>query len=136
MNRIHDRGVRVGVRDSGGIALAVMEVRKAADAAGFNEHGRQTLATVVSELSNNMLKYASRGEIGLRQVAARGRIGIEVTASDRGPGIEDVERAMQDHFSSSGTLGLGLPGVKRMMDSFAIESEPGKGTRVTVIKWL
>ena len=136
MNRVRDRAIRVGVRDSGGIALAVMEVRKAADAAGFNEHGRQTLATVVSELSNNILKYASRGEIGLRQVDARGRTGIEVTASDRGPGIKDVERAMQDHFSSSGTLGLGLPGVKRMMDSFAIESEPGKGTRVTVIKWL
>ena len=136
MNRAHDRGIRVGVRDSGGIALAVMEVRKAADAAGFNEHGGLTLATVVSELGNNILKYAGRGEIGLRQVAARGRIGIAVTASDRGPGIKDVERAMQDHFSSSGTLGLGLPGVKRMMDSFLIESEPGKGTRVTAIKWL
>jgi serine/threonine-protein kinase RsbT len=62
--------------------------------------------------------------------------GVEIVVEDDGPGIDDVEQAMRDHFSSSGTLGLGLPGVKRMMDEFAIESQRGRGTRVTIRKWL
>jgi serine/threonine-protein kinase RsbT len=76
------------------------------------------------------------GEIRLRQVEGKGGRGIEIEAVDRGPGIADIEAAMRDHFSSGGTLGLGLPGVKRMVDEFSLDSTPGEGTRVTAIKWI
>ncbi len=90
--------------------------------------------TTVSELARNILKYAGRGTIRLSCYGELGTEGIEIQAEDRGPGIADVEAAMRDHYSTSGTLGLGLPGVRRMMDSFTIDSAPGRGTRVTVRK--
>ena len=78
----------------------------------------------------------NRGEVILRVVFRGTSKGVEAVSIDQGPGIEDVQQAMEDHFSSSGTLGLGLPGIRRMMDEFDIESEPGRGTRVTIRKWL
>ena len=72
----------------------------------------------------------------MRRVKGMSGRGIEIEAVDRGPGIADCEAAMQDHFSSGGTLGLGLPGVKRMMDEFSLESTLGEGTRVTARKWI
>jgi serine/threonine-protein kinase RsbT len=103
---------------------------------GFDETPSRMIATAVSELARNILKYARTGEIRLRRVKSMGRRGIEIEAIDRGPGIADREAAMDDHFSTGGTLGLGLPGVKRMMDEFSLESSPGEGTRVTVRKWI
>jgi serine/threonine-protein kinase RsbT len=104
--------------------------------AGFDETPSRMIATAVSELVRNILKYAGTGEIRLRQVKVLSRSGIEIEAVDQGPGIADCETAMQDHFSSGGTLGMGLPGVKRMMDEFSLESTPGEGTRVTARKWI
>ncbi|MGB5727485.1 MAG: anti-sigma regulatory factor [Thiogranum sp.] len=104
--------------------------------AGFDETPSRMIATAVSELVRNILKYAGTGEIRLRRVKGMGGRGIEIEAVDQGPGIADCEAAMSDHFSSGGTLGLGLPGVKRMMDEFSLESTPGKGTRVTARKWI
>ena len=104
--------------------------------AGFDETPSRMIATAVSELVRNILKYAGSGEIRLRRVKELSRRGIEIEAVDRGPGITDCEAAMHDHFSSGGTLGLGLPGVKRMMDEFSLESTPGEGTRVTVRMWI
>ena len=104
--------------------------------AGFDETPSHMIATAVSELVRNILKYAGSGEIRLRRVKGPGVRGIEIEATDRGPGIADCELAMTDHFSSAGSLGLGLPGVKRMMDEFSLESTPGEGTRVTVRKWI
>jgi serine/threonine-protein kinase RsbT len=104
--------------------------------AGFAEAPGQMIATSVSELTRNILKYAGTGEIRLRRVNRMGRRGVEIEAIDHGPGIADCEAAMQDHFSSGGTLGLGLPAVKRMMDEFSLESAPGQGTRVTACKWI
>jgi len=103
---------------------------------GFDETPSRMIATAVSELVRNILKYAGTGEIRLRRVKGTGGRGIEIEAIDQGPGIADCEAAMRDHFSSGGTLGLGLPGVKRMMDEFSLESTPGKGTRVTARKWI
>ena len=103
---------------------------------GFDEVPSRIIATAVSELVRNILKYADSGEITLRRIKDYGRRGIEIEVSDRGPGIEDCEAAMQDHYSSSGTLGMGLPGVRRMMDEFSLESTPGEGTRVTARKWI
>ncbi|MGD8644289.1 MAG: ATP-binding protein, partial [Chromatiales bacterium] len=80
--------------------------------------------------------YAGQGQMTLRRVIDQRRRGMEIVAEDKGPGIADKDSALSDHFSSSGTLGLGLPGVRRLMDEFDLESEPGAGTRVTVRKWL
>ena len=104
--------------------------------AGFDETPSRMIATAVSELVRNILKYAGSGEIRLRRVKEPSRHGIEIEAIDQGPGIVDCEAAMLDHVSSAGTLGLGLPGVKRLMDEFLLESTPGEGTRVTARKWI
>lgn len=103
---------------------------------GFTDTESRSLGTVVSELATNILKYAQSGSVKLEEVQEARRRGIQITVSDRGPGIEDVERALQDHYSSSGTLGLGLPGVRRMVDDFDIQSTVGVGTRIVVRKWL
>ena len=128
--------IRIPVRDETGIAWSVMEARRAATAIGFDAVFCQMIATAVSELANNIVKYAGDGEILIDRIDAGRQLGIEVAARDRGPGIEDIQLALADHFSSGNSLGLGLPGVKRMMDEFEINSEPGKGTTVTVRKWL
>jgi serine/threonine-protein kinase RsbT len=114
----------------------VLEAVLYAREAGFAETPSQMVATAVSELVRNILKYAGRGELRLRRAKGIGRRGIEIEAIDQGPGIADCEAAMLDHVSSGGSLGLGLPGVKRMMDEFTLESAPGEGTRVTVRKWI
>ncbi len=104
--------------------------------AGFDETPSRMIATAVSELARNILKYAGSGEIRLRRVKGVGCRGVEIEAIDQGPGIADCDAAMEEHFSSGGTLGLGLPGVKRMMDEFSLESTPGEGTRVKARKWI
>ena len=114
----------------------MLEATLYARQAGFAEAESQMIATAVSELARNILKYAGSGEIHLRPARGMGCRGVAVEAVDQGPGIEDCEAAMSDHYSSSGTLGLGLPGVKRMMDEFTLTSTPGEGTRVEAIKWL
>ena len=128
--------IRIPVRNETGTAWSVMEARKAAMAIGFDEVVSQMVATAVSELANNIVKYAGSGEIRMDRIDSGSQAGIEVVARDRGPGIEDIEKAMEDHYSSGNTLGLGLPGVKRMMDEFELDTEPGKGTTVTIRKWL
>jgi len=116
--------------------LVVLESTQYSQRAGFDETPSRMIATAVSELARNILKYAGSGEIRLRRVEGEGGSGIEVEATDRGPGIADPEAAMRDNFSTGGSLGLGLPGVKRMMDEFSLVSTPGQCTRVTVIKWI
>jgi serine/threonine-protein kinase RsbT len=96
----------------------------------------QALVTsAISELSRNILQYAAVGEVRLRVVSSAGRVGVVIVAEDAGPGIADVDRALTDGFSTSGALGLGLPGVRRLMDEFEIDSRVGRGTVVTVTKW-
>ena len=124
------------IRTETDASRAVLESTLYSREAGFEETPSRMIATAVSELVRNILKYAGAGQISLRHVKKIGGRGIEIEAIDRGPGIEDCEAAMQDHYSSSGTLGLGLPAVKRMMDEFSLESTPGEGTRVTARKWI
>ncbi len=102
---------------------------------GLSPADSAIVATAVSELARNIVAYAGRGEVILRSIASEREEGIEVVAVDTGPGITDVERALRDGYSTSGGFGLGLPGVRRLMDAFHIASEPGKGTAVTVRKW-
>ena len=118
------------------IRRAVLEATRFSQAAGFAETPSRMIATAVSELVRNILKYAGSGEMKIKRVEKPGARGVEIVVSDHGPGIADIDAAMSDHFSSGGTLGMGLPGVKRMMDEFSLESNPGKGTCVTVRKWI
>ena len=128
--------LRRAIRSEMDVRLVVLEATRYSQDAGFDETPSRMIATAVSELVRNILKYAGSGELRLRRVEGQGGAGIEIEASDHGPGIADVDAAMSDHFSSGGTLGLGLPGVKRMMDEFSLESSPGQGTRVTARKWI
>ncbi len=93
------------------------------------------IATAISEVARNIVTYAGRGEIVLRIVQRGPRRGLLVIARDQGPGIVDIARAMEDGYSTSRSLGLGLPGSKRLMDEFELASELGKGTEVTMTKW-
>ena len=125
--------VRIAIVDESGLTQAILATSRFCDALEFRPDLKSRATTSVSELGRNILKFADRGEIRLRRVGHDHRPGVEVVANDRGPGIEDIDRALQDHYSTSGTLGLGLSGVKRMMDEFEIDSAPGEGTRVRLI---
>ena len=116
-------------------AQAIVAALDLAARAGFTETDRCKIATAVSELATNILRYAKEGVVRLKIVCRDGRTGIEVLAEDDGPGIADVAEAMKDHVSSRDSLGLGLPSVKRLMDEFHIDSGPGRGTRVRARKW-
>jgi anti-sigma regulatory factor (Ser/Thr protein kinase) len=126
--------LRIGAEHD--VSSAVLEARGQATRVGFDVVAATQFSTAVSELARNILKYATRGEVLLTRLAESGRIGVEAVVSDKGPGIADLETALQDHFSSGGTLGLGLPGVRRMMDEFDIRSTPDQGTVVTIRSWL
>ncbi len=102
---------------------------------GFSASEATLIATAISELSRNIVSYAGHGEITLRSTTVGGRLGLVIVAADSGPGIADVELAIRDGYSSSGGLGLGLPGVRRLMDEFELISAPGRGTTVMVTKW-
>ena len=112
--------------------LVVMTTRYLAAEAGFGETQQFLIAAAASELATNIVKYAKKGEVTLKIVQRDRQLGIQIIARDEGPGIADIEKAMQDNFSTSkGSLGLGLPSVRRIMDEFKIESQPGYGTIVS-----
>ncbi len=117
------------------IQLTVLAVQQMAKELGMSTGASASLATAVSELCTNITKYAQTGRVKLRAVSRRGQPGIEAIVEDRGPGIEDLEEAMKDHVSTGGTLGLGLPGAKRLVDEFQIVSGAGTGTRIKLLKW-
>ena len=119
------------------IAVARGEARAFAAALGFRVIDQTRLATVTSELARNVVKYAGRGRMIAQPTAdARGRAGLRLIFEDSGPGIPDIAAAMRDGFSTGRGLGKGLPGSKRLVDEFEIESVVGRGTRVTVVRWL
>lgn len=128
--------IRVAINSDQDIVTARQKGRALAIELGFSAGDATLIATSISELARNIVSYARRGEITLKTVhASTSRQGISIIASDSGPGIRDIHQAMRDGFSTSGSLGLGLPGVRRLMDEFEIASEPGHGTIVTVKKW-
>ena len=118
------------------VTAALVTAGDVAVRAGFNERGKNAIMTVVAELARNIVKYAQRGRLTFSVVEHAGSRGLEIEAVDQGPGIADVEQAMRDNFSTGKTLGLGLPGARRLMDEFSIASTPGRGTRVVARKWL
>lgn len=127
--------IRVPVNSDTDIVEARRLGRMLASKLGFSSSDLAMIATAISELARNIVVYARGGEIILKLVEEKGRHGIVVVATDRGPGISDVARALQVGYSTSGSLGLGLPGTRRLMDEFEIASVVGQGTTVTVKKW-
>ena len=104
---------------------------------GFRAIDQTRLATVASELARNVIKYAGRGRLIAQPMSGPGgQQALRLIFEDRGPGIPDIEAAMRDGFSTGRGLGKGLPGSKRLVNEFHIESEVGRGTRVTVTRWL
>ncbi len=126
---------RLKIRAIADGALVVVAVREAAAQIGMGEVPAAALATAASELVGNVVKYAGSGIATVRPVRGRTRQGIEVVIEDKGPGINDIAFAMRDHTSTGGTLGLGLPGARRLVDDFEIASSRDEGTRVRVVKW-
>lgn len=127
--------IRVAINSDQDIVLARQKGRARAIELGFSAGDATLIATAISELARNIVAYASKGRITLKVVNGLNRQGISVIASDNGPGIPDIRQALRDGFSTSGSLGLGLPGVRRLMDEFEITSRPGQGTTVVVKKW-
>lgn len=127
--------IRVPILSSTDIVTARQRGRELAGQLGFQSTDLTLIATVISELARNIVRYAKQGEIILEPAANSQGAGILITARDEGPGIWHIEQAMQVGYSTSGGLGLGLPGVKRLMDEFDIVSKVGKGTTVKAKKW-
>ncbi len=127
--------IHVAISSDLDIVEARQRGRTLATELGFTVGDATLIATAISELARNIVFYARRGEIALKRITDHTKQGLMVIARDEGPGILDIEQAMRDGFSSSGSLGLGLPGVKRLVDEFEIASEVGRGTTVTVKKW-
>lgn len=127
--------IHVAIRCDQDIVLARQKGRELATRLGFSAVDATLIATAISELARNILAYARHGEITLEAIHDSSRKGLSVVSSDDGPGIADISRAMRDGFSTSGSLGLGLPGVRRLMDDFEISSRLGEGTKVIVRKW-
>lgn len=126
----------IPIRSDGDVTRAVAIATRAARDACLEEAQVNAVATAASELARNIVKYAGAGQLSVRKVTDDAGIGVRIVASDRGPGIADVATALRDHYSTGGTLGLGLPGVKRLMDELVVESEPGKGTKITATSWV
>ena len=128
--------IQVPINSDQDIVTARQRGRLLAAALGFSSGDATLIATAISELARNIVRYAKSGEIRLTVINGSARQGIQLVAQDRGPGIPDIPQALRDGFSTSGSLGLGLPGVMRLMDEFEITSKRGKGTTVVMRKWL
>lgn len=127
--------IRVPINSDKDIVAARQKGRTLALSLGFSETDSTLIATAISELARNIVTYAKKGEVRIRIAKDSSRRGILVIAKDKGSGIANIKLALQDGFSTSGSLGLGLPGVKRLVDEFDIVSGPGRGTVVTIRKW-
>lgn len=110
--------------------------RNEAKEIGFGTVDQARITTAISELARNIYLYAKLGEIEIERLEDGDRKGIAIIAKDQGPGIQDIRQVMEDGYSTSGGLGAGLPGVKRLMDTIKIDSVVGKGTTIRAEKWL
>lgn len=126
---------RIRIDSENDIIIARLQGREIASRLGFSGVDSTLVATAVSELARNIIEYAERGEVSFSITSHEGQRGVIIVASDDGPGIANIDQAMQDGYSSGAGLGLGLPGVRRLMDEFEIFSDVGRGTTVQVKKW-
>ena len=126
--------IRVPIERDGDLVTARAEGRALAERLGFSRTDATLIATAISEIARNIVIHVGRGEIVMESLREDARFGIVVVARDDGPGIREVDTAMRDGYSSTG-LGLGLPGARRLMDDFDIDSREGDGTTVRMVKW-
>jgi serine/threonine-protein kinase RsbT len=127
--------IRVEIASDTDVVVARQEARALARGLGFSPTDTTLLATAISEVARNIVSYAGAGELAFREVVREGARGIEVVASDEGPGIVDVDRALEDGYSTGQGLGLGLPGARRLVHEFTVWSQVGEGTTVTLRMW-
>ena len=128
--------IRVSIERESDIVAARQKGRELCAELGFSNTDRTLVATAISEVARNIVRYAERGELVLSRSEHLGRPAIVVVAHDDGPGIAEPELAMRDGFSTGNSLGLGLPGAKRLMDEFELVSAPRAGTTIRMKKWL
>jgi serine/threonine-protein kinase RsbT len=128
--------VQIPVSVDSDVVAARRAARELAARLGFSGTDLTILATAVSEVTRNIVKFTDGGEVVVELVEDQGRKGVQVTARDAGPGIPDVEQAMTDGYSTYDGLGLGLPGARRLMDEFAVVSQTGRGTTITMTMWV
>lgn len=126
----------VEIRNEWDIVQARQLGRELSKKMGFGQVDQARITTSISELARNIYLYANKGVIEVEQVMERNKIGLKIISTDSGPGISDIRQVMQDGFTTSGGLGAGLPGVKRLMDEFKIHSQEGDGTEIVAVKWL
>jgi serine/threonine-protein kinase RsbT len=129
---------RLPIRGEDDIVASRQRAREVARQLGFGAVDQSRIATAVSELTRNIVRYATNGhgEVIIREVARAERpAGIEIVVADEGPGIADLDEAMRDGYTSGGGMGMGLPGTRRLMDEMEVDSAPGQGTTVTIRKW-
>jgi serine/threonine-protein kinase RsbT len=123
------------IRSESDVTVGLSKLRTDMMAIGLSNYEVTRVVTAASELAHNILKYAGRGYLSYSKQIDGTREGVEIIAHDNGPGIDDLEMALTDNYSSSGTLGLGLPGVRRLVDEFDVNSEVGVGTTVKIKVW-
>jgi serine/threonine-protein kinase RsbT len=128
--------IQIVIRSDADIIMVRQQARLLAKELGFSTSDLTLIATAISELARNIVEYAHQGEITLSQVKRGEHCGLVIVAHDEGPGIANIERAMQDGYSTGSGLGLGLPGTKRLMDEFEIISGVNQGTTVKAKKWV
>jgi serine/threonine-protein kinase RsbT len=126
----------IAVDAEGDVVKARQKGRELATALGFSTTDQTLIATAISEIARNIVRYAGRGSIAFSRIERQGRAGLQIVASDQGPGIADVELAMRDGYSTGKSLGVGLPGARRLVDELELVSSVGVGTTVTLRKWL
>ncbi len=127
--------IRLSISADSDLVVARARARALAERLGFPRPDPTLIATAISEIARNIVMHAGHGEVILKPYEDAARYGLEVVAVDDGPGIRDLEAALSDDYSARGGLGLGLPGARRLMDDFEIESDPDSGTTVTMRKW-
>ena len=130
--------VIIPVHEASQVGEARRHAVRIAERVGLNENDRGKVAIIATELANNLVRHggaAGHGEIALRLLAHAEGNGVEILALDKGPGMADVGRCLQDGYSTGGTAGHGLGAVKRLVNEFDLDTHPGKGTRVTLTRW-
>jgi serine/threonine-protein kinase RsbT len=127
---------RITISENDDLVRARARVRDVAVEMGFSHLDQVRLVTAVSELARNIVRYAEVGSIEISKIADSGKQGLQVKFEDRGQGIQDIELAMTDGYTTGRGLGKGLPGARRLVDDFKIESEVGIGTTIIIKKWL
>lgn len=127
---------QVKIEDNDDLVRVRAHVKDAAVEMGFSHTDQVRIVTAASELARNIMRYATRGHAEITRIKKNGRRGLQIKFEDKGQGIADITLAMKDGYSTSRGLGKGLPGARRLVDEFEIESEVGKGTTVVITKWL